>query len=552
MSVEVNEFEPLQFKPQLKYKVGNTFKYLTVDEFSFDKIRNNNMYDTEKENFLRIKKTSKTDYLWTDIPANYTDFKQHLNNMDISKQIFKIPHSSYYFTYKNLNAVIKESDNKITNFSPYKDNYSSFFIVNNDNSDSRISEYFEALKKNYDANIREASKISSTRSTTEIFDWNNDNTRKDIVSQFGKFLLTEPEIANAYTNLKSNDKKLKDIITYYNILKILETFYINQGCILKEKIYQDIKGDIKETNNSVYIKIKNIKPVKLTEDQIQSSFGYNILKPIYEIEFEKIDNLSKIEFHINFKDKYNPPRFINSKDTSYSIVSDDKYKVYPTSIFSNYKEKDISVDINLDYKKFHRINKMNFTSRTKINMNKLIKNYYIDKIYFKPSTSLKHLNQYAIINTVIIRSLNKLSDTEQHKTLQRDIKDEKLTFYKEKPNADIRLAIDNLQVKIISYLDVTVTYKDTLTDGIPLKKQLNLKLDCIKRANTIDTILHSLVGDNYTKNSLENKMRIINNTNTQKSLQQNGGGIKTNPKTRAIKNLKKRRTLKNLIRYYAN
>ena len=43
MSVGVNEFKPLQFKPQLKYKIGNnTFKYLNIDKFSFDKIRNNN------------------------------------------------------------------------------------------------------------------------------------------------------------------------------------------------------------------------------------------------------------------------------------------------------------------------------------------------------------------------------------------------------------------------------------------------------------------------------------------------------------------------------
>jgi hypothetical protein len=370
------------------------------------------------------------------------------------------------------------------------------------------------------------------------------------VQKFGKFLLTESEIANDKTNLKSYDKKLKDIITYYNILKILETFLINQDCILKEKIYEEIGGNIKETTNSVYIKITNIKPVKLTEELVQSSFGNNILVPIYEIYFEKIDNLSKIEFHINFKDKHDPYRLINSTDTSvYSIVSDDKYKEYPISIFSNFKKEDIYVDINLDYNKFHNINDINFTTRTKTNMNKLIKNYYIDKIYFKNSNILKYDNKDVIINNVIIRALDRLSYTEQHKTLQRDITDEKFTFYNEKPNAYIRLAIDNLQSKIITYLDVNITYKDNPANVIPWNKQLNKNLDCINQANTIDTILHSLWGNNYRKNLLENKMIIINNTNT---LQQNGDGIKTNPKTRARKNLKKRRTLKNLIRYYAN
>ena len=553
MSVEVNEFKPLQFKPQLKYKIGNnTFKYLNIDKFSFDKIRNNNMYDREKEKFIQFKeKQDKSDYKWTDKPKNHTDFKAYLNNKDVSKNIFKIPLSSFYFTYENLNAII--SDNTLNNSSQNKNDYDKFFIENEeneDNIDNQISEYFKALKKNYDANIRQASKTSSTSSREELFDWNNDTTRKEIIRKFGKFLLTQSEIANADTNLKSNDKKLKNIITYYNILKILETFYISRDCILKEKIYEEIDGDIKETKNSVYIKIKKIKPVKLTEEQIQSSFGYNILKPIYEIEFEKVDNLSKIEFHLNLKDQYNPERLINTKETKYSIVTDDKYKVYPNSIFLNIKEKKFNLDINLDYNKFHNIKDSEFTTRTKINMNKLIKNYYIDQIFFKPTTSLKHPDPekgFAIIKKTVIRAQNQLTDIEQRETIQRDILNENFTFYNEKQSPDIRLAIDNLQSKIIIYLDVKVTFKKNLKDSIPLKKQLNEKFACIKRANTIDGIIQNLVGENYPKNSLENKMRIINNEK-----QQTGGEIKPDSKTKSRKRLKKRSTLKNLIRYYAN
>ena len=550
MSAEVNEFKPLQFKPQLKYKIGNnTFKYLNIDKFSFDKIRNNNMYDREKEKFIQFKENQdNSDYKWTDKPKNHTDFKAYLNNKDKSKNIFKIPLSSFYFTYENLNAII--SDNTLNNLSQNKNDYDKFFIENEENIDNQISEYFKALKKNYDANIRQASKTSSTSSSDELFDWNNDTTRKEIIRKFGKFLLTQSEIANADTNLKSNDKKLKNIITYYNILKILETFYISRDCILKEKIYEEIDGDIKETKNPVYIKIKKIKPVKLTEEQIQSSFGYNILKPIYEIEFEKVDNLSKIEFHLNLKDQYNPERLINTMESEYSIVTDDKYKVYPNSIFLNIKEKKFNLDINLDYNKFHNIKDSEFTTRTKINMNKLIKNYYIDQIFFKPTTPLKHPDPekgFAIIKKTVIRAQNELTDIEQRETIQRDILNENFTFYNEKPSPDLRLAIDNLQSKIITYLDVKVTFKKNLKDSIPLKKQLNQKFACIKRANTIDGIMQNLVGENYPKNSLENKMIIINNKQ-----QQTGGEIKPDSKTKSRKRLKKRSTLKNLIRYYAN
>lgn len=181
--------------------------------------------------------------------------------MDQSENIFKIPLSSFYFTYENLNAI--NSENNFQNLSQNKNNYDMFFIVNEDNTENQISEYFNALKKKYHAIIREASKTSSTNSRDEIFDWNNNTTRKEIVRKFGKYLLTESEIANADTNLKSNDKKLKIIITYYKILKILETFYINRDFILKEKIYEEIDGDIQETKNPVYIKIKKNKACKI-------------------------------------------------------------------------------------------------------------------------------------------------------------------------------------------------------------------------------------------------------------------------------------------------
>ena len=183
-------------------------------------------------------------------------------------------------------------------------------------------------------------------------------------------------------------------------------------------------------------------------------------------------------------------------------------------------------------------------------MNKLIKNYYIDQIFFKPTTPLKHPDPekgFAIIKKTVIRAQNQLTDIAQRETIQRDILNENFTFYNEKPSPDLRLAIDNLQSKIITYLDVKVTFKKNLKDSIPLKKQLNQKFACIKRANTIDGIMQNLVGENYPKNSLENKMIIINNKQ-----QQTGGEIKPDSKTKSRKRLKKRSTLKNLIRYYAN
>ena len=214
----------------------------------------------------------------------------------------------------------------------------------------------------------------------------------------------------------------------------------------------------------------------------------------------------------------------------------------------------------MNSKKFNRINVNKYKNNKKMNMNKLIKNYYVERLFFKINSFLNHNNKYAQIKKVNIRALNELSAIEQRKTAQRDITDETLKFYIEKPSPYIRLAVDNIQSRIIIYLDVEVVYKDNQQDKIPLKQQFKQKLGCIQRANTIDGILHGLVGDNYRKNLLENKMR--NKTyksapsvtkspvSLKQSTYQSGGkNTKTKKRTHTKKGIKK--TLKKLIAYYS-
>lgn len=570
MSDEDNQLKPVEFQARLKYKVGNTYKYLTIDEFTFDKIRNMNMYDREKEKFIQGKQREDPFYIWKDERENFKEFKAHLDGLDENKTKFKIPYCSYYFTYDNLNAVIKEKQ-RDSNFSQYNNDYSNFFILNKDNSDQHIRDYFQELKKNLDENIREANKTSVTNSTNQAQtnDWNNDNMRNFIVNEYSKYILSDEEIAETdanklYDRLKSNDKKMKNIITYHNIFKILDRFYLNPGCILKHNIYENKKGDILETKEPIYIKIKNITPVKLTDEEIQTSFGGGILKPVYEIEFEKVHHFSKIQFNISLMDQYNPDTLKNKGKTPYELIDNNLF--YDTDPEKK-SDKDIYIDTELDYNKllseysgdelvnikdvFMNFNKFKKISsdryklkKEQLNPNDIIKDYYVKQFFFKNGQKLNHNKKIAKIKKASVKKLK--TDTEQFK------------YYTLKPSPYIRLAIDDLQSIYTVYIDLEVTYRDKLDEKIPIKMQYKRTFGCIQRANTIDGILHNFVGNNYAKHLLEEKMRNRSST-TEKpepSLKQNSyqsGGVKAKRnKTRARRGNKNRRTtLKKIIQYYA-
>ena len=608
MSDEDNQLKPVEFQARLKYKVGNTYKYLTIDEFAFDKIRNMNMYDREKEKFIQ---GNGPEYIWKDEPVKFDEFKAYLDKqdgykwdkekekmvrdkIDEEKTRFKIPYSSYYFTYNNLNAVIKEKQTETGNkFSQYNNDYSKFFILNKGNPDEHIKEYFQELKKNLDENIREANKTTVTNSMNQVQtnDWNNDNMRKDIVNEYSKYILSNEEIAETdanklYDRLKSNDTKMKNIITYHNIFKILDRFYLNPGCILKQTIYEEKKGDILETKEPIYIKIKNITPIKLTDEEIQTSFGAGILKPVYEIEFEKVHHFSKIQFNISLTDQYNPDTSGRKKDVGYELVENNLF--YDTDAEKR-SDKDIYIDTKLDYNKikseysgdelvnikdvfmnfnkFKKINSDRYKLRKerltieqelltnkeqelltkeqeRLKANDIIKDYYVEQFFFKKGQKLNHNNKFAKIKKATIKKLD--TDTEP------------LNYYTLKPSPYLRLAVDDLQSIYSVYIDLEVTYRDTLEEIIPIKMQYKRTFGCIQRANTIDGILHDIIGNNYAKHLLEEKMR--NRTSTidkpEPSLKQNSyqsGGVKAKRnKTRARRGNKNRRTtLKKIIQYYA-
>ena len=87
-----------------------------------------------------------------------------------------------------------------------------------------------------------------------------------------------------YELIESQKTKLTNIITYHNLHKILETLYLNKGCILKVDLFEVVNNQIQES--STYIKVLKINPIKLDIDERRKAFKPNQMEAIFEIEFD--------------------------------------------------------------------------------------------------------------------------------------------------------------------------------------------------------------------------------------------------------------------------
>ena len=154
----------------------------------------------------------------------------------------------------------------------------------------------------------------------DIPKYNTDDGRKQIVKEYGKYILSEEYYENSnidklYSTLRTDTRTLSYIITYYNIFEILKTFFLGNGCILHNKFFiekynqREGANEIKKSKEKIYVKVKSINCIKFTDEMIRSAFeNDSIIKPIYEIEFEEIPTYSNLIFYVNFIDLLNPNR----------------------------------------------------------------------------------------------------------------------------------------------------------------------------------------------------------------------------------------------------
>lgn len=604
--------EPKEFQIKLRYKVGSVYRYITLDKFDFDTIRDLNMYDREKQIVREEMKNKTPSEHWTNEDKNFEELKSHLKQEDNKNYKFNISLSKYYFTFDNFEAFINEKSSN-------ENNKRKFFIIHDDKEKTHIKKYFEFLEKNFIDNKKEEYNINNKeeysqgaerRRYTPILKHNTEEERKKIVKPYVEYLLLDEYSENSDINkdkrydnlydikLKADTKTLSYIITYHNIFKILETFYLSYGCILNIKLFQEVfneedsNNEIKKTKEKIYIKIKSIKCIKLNEELVNQIFDNDeIITPIYEIEFEEIPTFSSIEFYINLIDYLEPNKKLEniidnrSAKEKTSIVKLNSeialYKKYNNNIFS--KNKNISsskIYIDKKLNMLNLINKFNtiknnykilkkydvenikdvlmitdvFKELIKINelidntktdnikeIHDIISNYYIKNFLFKTDTHLFINDKLAQIKKVNKRLLNDYMNYEELKNNKlNDSKNVNNKYLHVSKSKNIRLAIDNVDSSYYMYLDIYIFFKNSLTDRIPFYIK-----NCIGQATILDTLLYKALGINYPRKYLVNKLRKKTPTN---KISQKGGNNKN--LTRKIISKQKNKTIKNLVHYY--
>lgn len=606
-----------------------------------------------KERIPKIKSLKKIGI--TDVskfaPYYKSDSPKFINSDEESKIIFDLFASSgseLKFNVINdiidrvINDIYKKFGDKIQNIGKeYKNlehNNSKFFILKKFEKPEYIKEYFEFLEENF-KNNEKYKDSRALRYDNNIPKYNTDEGRKQIVKEYGKYILDDEYYENSdidklYSKLRSDQRRLSYIITYHNIFKILETFYlVPNNCILHNKFFREIfnqqdgANQIKKSNEKIYMRVKSIKCVKLSEDMLQEAFEDDeILKPTFEIEFEEISSYSNLIFNINLIDKLNPKKQLEDKikelkqenskgkKTISEINSEILiYKKYSNNIFSKNKNIDPT---KIFFKKELDIKKMVNTFSIIKSNNKIFKSldvekegdalmirhtfdaivkekelineknseeeknseddvayyifkYYIERFYFETDTHLFVDGKYAQIKKVRLRLLNKMGYDELENNKFNSTSKEQEKFLDVLPSKTTRLAIDGVDSSYYVYLDVEVVFKNSPTDRIPIKDQINYANNCIGKATVLDRLLWLQLGINYPKRYLENKMRKKNglfDTTRKKSLvksippapktkeepssekSQTGGTNKN--LTRKIISKQKNKTMKNLVHYY--
>ena len=132
--------------------------------------------------------------------------------------------------------------------------------------------------------------------------------------------------------------------------------------------------------------------------------------------------------------------------------------------------------------------------------------YYIDRFYFEIDKHLFVDGKYAQIKKITLRVLNSMSfeDLQKNK-LSSTTESER--FLQVSPSKATRLAVNGVDSSYYVYLDVEVVFKNSPTDRIPIKDQINYGNDCLGRATVLDKLLYLQLGLNYPKRYLENKLR---------------------------------------------
>ena len=479
-------------------------------------------------------------------------------NLDLSQK------SKFYTKVMKIKKDKEKEEQKQENiFEEFKNkNFMKLFDINNENG-RQIKKLFNILDEDYDkvSTFNKDLYSSSSLNSRDIDEYNskkpkyynNKEKLESIIYDYAQYI--DKDI---YNKLKKNKKDLinhitqrvkpfKQIITYYNIFKLLTELYIIKDTIIFNTI---LRG-------SPYKKILNIEP--MPQPKLYPSFRGIVF--IYSVTFEDIPETSLLRFNINIIN--NDEKLISNekkedkdkKQTSESKKEEDedtyveKYIPYSSSIYS--QKNDLSEYIiynhRLDVKKiisqfpflikndvlfkkikpsnvneifinnklFQHINNGKFIDSSKKEViehdetiEKYIRKNYINELFFKKNNIL-FLNKkfYQITEAKINKNITKQRKKKYEKDQNSPV------LYVAYKNIDNRLAYSDVGTTLNFYLDVYCYVKNKIDEKITFNKKFESFFNCNNSANNLDILFKDLLQEYYSENTFKNLLKSNKNIN---------------------------------------
>lgn len=443
----------------------------------------------------------------------------------------------------------------------YKTNMYNIFLnnkINKNNTETDNKKYFEKLDKF----LRDYSRLTKQQieqarrgydASVLAPDFITEEQRNKILVEYAKYIVDskligtkEKEILQ-YINVNPDIKKT--IITYYNILFILNNYFAPIGTIMNATMYDSSIKDYKKTT----IRIKSISPIfQLPTIKFHSN---QKITAYFKLDFEEITIQDSIVFNLNIID-------LETKQKSIELKSQD-FRNYGTNIFLSenlkldntiYFDKKINIDsINNDFELLKKNNNtfkklqpielyqiftnnelygvINQNDKYKTNEINGIKDYnklfqkYIETVFFKPNQTIKHSKKgknYAEIQSAsvnfkntfsIIKKEKKGKDKEEENYISKGYNNDDRIFRVEE-SLDIRFSYwDENNIYKLN-VDLNVIHKLNKDTKITFDQKTKAMFSCSSNAGVLDKLFSQLLGNNYPELLLTRK---INETNAYNS-----------------------------------
>tara|TARA_B100000579_G_scaffold168566_1_gene137252 strand:+ start:8480 stop:11155 length:2676 start_codon:yes stop_codon:yes gene_type:complete len=338
MLENINEILENNYTITLPTKSGNVGVKINYTKYIDLKLTNVN--DPEKKTLLDIIRNNIYNKIYNDKEKG----QKILSSLILSEEKIKL-------------QELSKGDNR-------SERLENLFLIKENGNENNIKSIFNSLDENFKYN-KALKQKEQKKTTEEVPKWNEPETLKEKLYEYGKYFYTKDEYKNMnkksfYDEIVTNTELQQKIITYHNIHKLLIDLYCVKGTIINDSFYKKRHGIIKKVPNN-HIKIKSITPRILKQEQKYNfSSRPNIIEVFFDIEFEEVPIFSIIKLHLNILD--DEKIFTSSSEP---IYSSNRYKLYNMSIF--FKQEDLNkIDQNMYFDK-------------KLNYKKILTNYNIYK-----------------------------------------------------------------------------------------------------------------------------------------------------------------------------